>query len=143
MKDYKLTEKEINGTTHYYATFTDGQGLEQNIEIEQDVFVVIKNSQKNVSSQARQDRRYGLCAFDESIGEINIVDDTAETDELIEQLYYYFDELTDVQQRRVDMYYFKNIKLEDIAANEDSSVPAVHYSLKQAIKKLKNFLNNT
>ena len=119
MKDYKLTEKEINGTTHYYATFTDGQGLEQNIEIEQDVFIVIKNSQKN--------RRYGLCAFDESIGEINIVDDTAETDELIEQLYYYFDELTDVQQRRVDMYYFKNIKLEDIAANEDSSVPAVHY----------------
>lgn len=29
MKDYKFTEKEINGTIHYYATFTDGQGFEQ------------------------------------------------------------------------------------------------------------------
>lgn len=98
---------------------------------------MLNNSQKKVSSQARQDRRYGLCSFDESIGEIYIVDDTAETGELIEQLYSHLDELTDVQQRRVDMYYFKNMKLEDIAASEDSSVPAVHYSIKQAIKKLK------
>lgn len=143
MKDYKLTEKEINGTIHYYATFTDGQGFEQISEIEQDVFVVLNNSQKKVSSQARQDRRYGLCPFDESIGEIGIVDDTDETSELIKQLYSHLDELTDIQQRRVDMYYFKNMKLEDIAANEDSSVPAVHYSIKQAIKKLKNFLNDT
>ena len=29
MKDYKFTEKEINGTIHYYATFTDGRGFEQ------------------------------------------------------------------------------------------------------------------
>lgn len=137
MKDYKLTEKEINETIYYYATFTDVQGFEQITEIEQDVFVVLNNSQKKVSSQARQDRRYGLCSFDESIGEIDIVDDTAETGELIEQLYSHLDELTDVQQRRVDMYYFKNMKLEDIAASEDSSVPAVHYSIKQAIKKLK------
>lgn len=111
MKDYKLTEKEINGTIHYYATFTDGQGFEQISEIEQDVFVVLNNSQKKVSSQARKERRYGLCSFDESIGEIDIVDDTDETGELIKQLYSHLDELTDVQQRRVDMYYFKSIKL--------------------------------
>ena len=134
MKDYKLTEKEINGTIRYYATFTDGQGFERDTEIEQDIFVVLNNSQKKVSSQARQDRRYGFCAFDESIGEIDIVDDTAETGELIKQLYSHLDELTDVQQRRGDMYYFKSIKLEDIAASEDSSVPDVLYSIRQAIK---------
>lgn len=143
MKDYKLTEKEINGTIHYYATFTDGQGFEQSSEIEQDVFIVLNNSQKKISSQARRNRRYGLCSFDESIGETDFIDDTDETGVLVEQLYAHLGELTDVQQRRVDMYYFKNMKLEDIAASEDSSVTAVHYSIKQAIKKLKNFLNDT
>lgn len=62
MKDYKLTEKEINETIHYYATFTDVQGFEQITEIEQDVFVVLNNSQKKVSSQARKGAQiWALC----------------------------------------------------------------------------------
>lgn len=64
MKDYTLTEKEINGITHYYATFTDGEGIEQTTELEKDVFDAINESQTRISSRARKDRRYGLCSFD-------------------------------------------------------------------------------
>lgn len=34
MKDYELIEKEIDGTIHYYAKFTDGQGIEQITELD-------------------------------------------------------------------------------------------------------------
>ena len=58
MKDYELIEKEIDGKIHYYAKFKDGQGIEQTTELDREVYSVIDNSQKEISSQARKDRRY-------------------------------------------------------------------------------------
>ena len=80
MKDYELIEKEIYGMIHYYAKFTDGQGIEQIIELDGEVYNVIHSSQKGISSQSRKDRRYGLCSFDESIGDADVVDETEQTE---------------------------------------------------------------
>ena len=87
MKDYELIEKEIDGKIHYYAKFIDGQGIEQTTELDREVYSVIHNSQKEISSQARQDRRYGLCSFDESIGDTDIIDEAEQTEELLKKVW--------------------------------------------------------
>lgn len=97
MKEYKLTEKEINGKTHYFASFTDGQGQGQTIEIDKEVYEALNESQKSVHSQIRQDRRYGLLSFDENIGESGMIYECERTDELIQKVLEHMGNLTDLQ----------------------------------------------
>lgn len=137
MKDYNLTEKEINGKTHYYATFIDGQGIEQTIELEKDVYDAINDSQTQISSRARKDRRYGLCSFDESIGEADIIDDSAQTEELLKKVWEHMSELTELQQRRIHLYYIEKKTLKEIADMEGSALQSVHESIVSAINNLK------
>ena len=137
MKDYNLTEKEINGKSHYYATFIDGQGIEQTIELEKDVYDAINDSQTQISSRARKDRRYGLCSFDESIGEADIIDDSAQTEELLKKVWEHMSELTELQQRRIHLYYIEKKTLKEIADMEGSALQSVHESIVSAINNLK------
>ena len=137
MKDYNLTEKEINGKNHYYATFIDGQGIEQIIELEKDVYDAINDSQTQISSRARKDRRYGLCSFDESIGEADIIDDSAQTEELLKKVWEHMSELTELQQRRIHLYYIEKKTLKEIADMEGSALQSVHESIVSAINNLK------
>ena len=137
MKDYNLTEKEINGKNHYYATFIDGQGIEQTIELEKDVYDAINDSQTQISSRARKDRRYGLCSFDESIGEADIIDDSAQTEELLKKVWEHMSELTELQQRRIHLYYIEKKTLKEIADMEGSALQSVHESIVSAINNLK------
>ena len=137
MKDYNLTEKEINGKTHYYATFIDGQGIEQTIELEKTVYDAINDSQTQISSRARKDRRYGLCSFDESIGEADIIDDSAQTEELLKKVWEHMSELTELQQRRIHLYYIEKKTLKEIADMEGSALQSVHESIVSAINNLK------
>ena len=137
MKDYNLTEKEINEKKHYYATFIDGQGIEQTIELEKDVYDAINDSQTQISSRARKDRRYGLCSFDESIGEADIIDDSAQTEELLKKVWEHMSELTELQQRRIHLYYIEKKTLKEIADMEGSALQSVHESIVSAINNLK------
>ena len=138
MKDYELIEKEIDGTIHYYAKFTDGQGIEQITELDSEVYNVIHNSQKGISTQARKDRRYGLCSFDESIGETDIIDDAEQTEELLKKVWQHIGELTEVQQRRISLYYFERKTLKQIAEIEGATHPSVLESITSAINILKS-----
>lgn len=138
MKDYELTEKEIDGKVHYYAKFTDGQGIEQTTELDSEVYSVINNSQKGISSQARKDRRYGLCSFDESIGDADVIDEADQTEELLKKVWKYIDELTEVQQRRIRLYYIEKKTLKQIAEMEGASHPSVRESIVAAVNILKS-----
>ena len=137
MKDYNLTEKEINGKTHYYATFIDGQGIEQTTELEKDVYDAINDSQTQISSRARKDRRYGLCSFDESIGEADIIDDSAQTEELLKKVWEHIDELTEVQQRRIRLYYFEKKTLAEIGKMEGAAPKNILKSITSALEFLR------
>ena len=137
MKDYKLTEKEINGITHYYATFTDGEGVEQTTELAKDVFDAINESQTQISSRARKDRRYGLCSFDESIGDADIINDEKQTDELLKMVWEHMGELTAVQQRRIHLYFEENKTFEQIAEIEGVGWQRVQKSINLALNQLR------
>lgn len=137
MKDYNLTEKEINGRTHYYATFVDGQGIEQTTELEKEVYDAINDSQTQISSRARKDRRYGLCSFDETIGDADIIDDSAQTEELIKKVWEHIDELTEVQQRRIRLYYIEKKTLAEIGKMEIAAPKNILKSITSALDYLR------
>ena len=138
MKDYELIEKEIDGKVHYYAKFTDGQGIEQTTELDSEVYSVINNSQKGISSQARKDRRYGLCSFDESIGEADIIDEAEQTEELLKMVWEHIGELTEVQQRRLQLYLDEKKTFEQIAEIEGSTWQAIQKSIRIALDYLRS-----
>ena len=137
MKDYELIEKEIDGMIHYYAKFTDGQGIEQITELDIEVYNVIHNSQKGISSQSRKDRRYGLCSFDESIGNADVVDETEQTEELLKKVWAHIEELTDVQQRRLRLYFEEKKTLEQIAEIEGVGWRRIQKSIDLALNYLR------
>lgn len=137
MKDYELVEKEIDGMIHYYAKFTDGQGIEQITELDSEVYNVIHNSQKGISSQSRKDRRYGLCSFDESIGDADVVDETEQTEELLKKVWAHIEELTDVQQRRLRLYFEEKKTLEQIAEIEGVGWRRIQKSIDLALNYLR------
>lgn len=138
MKDYNLTEKEINGTTHYYATFVDGQGFEQTTELEKEVYDAIHDSQTQISSRARKDRRYGLCSFDESIGDGDIINDAERTEELLKMVWEHIAELTEVQQRRIRLYFEEKKTYVEIAKMEGATHPSVRESIVSALSTLRS-----
>ncbi len=138
MKDYTLTEKEINGITHYYATFTDGEGIEQTAELEKDVFDAINESQRQISSRARKDRRYGLCSFDESIGDADIINDAEQTEALLNKVWEHIGELTEVQQRRLRLYFEEKKTYVEIAKMEGATHPSIIESIASALAILRS-----
>ena len=137
MKDYELIEKEIDGMIHYYAKFTDGQGIEQITELDIEVYNVIHNSQKGISSQSRKDRRYGLCSFDESIGDADVVDEAEQTEELLKKVWAHIEELTDVQQRRLRLYFEEKKTMEQIADIEGVGWRRIQKSIDLALNYLR------
>ena len=137
MKDYELIEKEIDGKIHYYAKFKDGQGIEQTTELDREVYSVIDNSQKEVSSQARKDRRYGLRSFDESIGDADIINEDEQTEVLFKKVWKYIGELTEVQQRRLRQYFDENKTFKQIAEIEGVGWQKIQKSINLALNHLR------
>lgn len=62
--------------------------------------------------------------------------------ELNQELHKAIDELSEIQKQRIIKYYFKNMKLEEIAAEEKTSFQAVSKSINRALQKLKELLKN-
>lgn len=138
MKDYILTEENINGTICYYAEFEDGSGNIQKIETSKEVYDVIDISQHRVASQGRAERRYGVCSYNDSVAEDEIINDTEQTEEMIKKVWEYFEDLTDVQKRRLTLYYVKGKPFQEIAEIEGASYSSIRESVVSAVKILKN-----
>ena len=65
------------------------------------------------------------------------IEDEVESKIMFEELKYAIDKLTDIQKRRIKMYYFEDMTLEQIAAVEGSTHQAIRkVSIKES-KKLK------
>jgi RNA polymerase sigma factor (sigma-70 family) len=138
MKDYSFSETTVNGITHYYTTFVDGDGKEQTVEVNKEVYDTLNQSQQRACSQTRKDRRYGLCSFDESIGEADIIDDSAQTEELLKNVWEHINELTEVQQRRIRLYYFEKKTLAEIGKMEGAAPKNILKSITSALEFLRS-----
>ena len=118
------------------------------IDVSIPVKELLEQSDRQIRSQRRQDRRYL-----ENADSIDKLDDHAMTgpqedfaDLLIRmdsyrQLYAAVDRLSEVQKRRLFMYYKMKMTYRQIADKEGVGFKTVSRSVERALKTLKKFLN--
>ncbi len=138
MKDYSFSETTVNGITHYYTTFVDGDGKEQTVEVNKEVYDTLNQSQQRACSQTRKDRRYGLCSFDETLGGVLNSDDAEKTQELLSKVQEHMGDLSEVQRRRLYLYFEEGLTLKQIAQKEGVCYSSVHDSIISAIEILRS-----
>jgi len=123
----------------------DGKRIK--IEVTSEVVDALEQSDRQIRSQRRQDRRYliytgYIAEFDDSTMTAP-VEDTA--DLLIrmdsyKQLHAALDKLSAIQRRRLELRFLDGLKYRDIAQIENVSHKTVEDSVARALRKLKKLL---
>lgn len=119
------------------------------VEVSTSVKELLEQSDRQIRSQRRQDRRYlDFTPLTDEVLEISlfgVYEDTADLLERMErdaQLHKAIGKLTEVQRRRLSLYYFEGLTYSQIAKLEGVSHRAVIYSIEQALKQLKTLCQN-
>lgn len=119
------------------------------VEVSTSVKELLEQSDRQIRSQRRQDRRYlDFTPLTDEVLEISLLgvyEDTADLLERMERnarLYKAIGKLTEVQRRRLSLYYFEGLTYSQIAKLEGVSHRAVIYSIEQALKQLKTLCQN-
>lgn len=119
------------------------------VEVSTSVKELLEQSDRQIRSQRRQDRRYlDFTPLTDEVLEISLLgiyEDTADLLERMERnarLHKAIGKLTEVQRRRLRLYYFEGLTYSQIAKLEGVSHRAVIYSIEQALKQLKTLCQN-
>ncbi len=134
----------------YFIIFKNFEGKEITSEIPKEVFDVYIESKKNYKkNQNEQERHWELS----EVTEVTIykraskyqesIEATVINKETMENLHIAISKLPKIQNRRIRMKYFENLKERELAEKEQTSVRAIQYSLHcgiENLKKLKKFL---
>lgn len=119
------------------------------VEVSTSVKELLEQSDRQIRSQRRQDRRYlDFTPLTDEVLEISLLgvyEDTADLLERMERnarLHKAIGKLTEVQRRRLILYYFEGLTYSQIAKLEGVSHRAVIYSIEQALKQLKTLCQN-
>lgn len=119
------------------------------VEVSTSVKELLEQSDRQIRSQRRQDRRYlDFTPLTDEVLEISLLgvyEDTADLLERMEcnaRLHKAISKLTEVQRRRLNLYYFEGLTYSQIAKLEGVSHRAVIYSIEQALKQLKTLCQN-
>jgi DNA-directed RNA polymerase specialized sigma24 family protein len=128
-------------------TYRLANGRQICVEVSTEVKELLEQSDRQIRSQRRQDRRYLV-----SMGCIDGLDDTAMTaphediaDLIIrmdsyQQLYVAMEKLSEVHRRRVYLYHFCDLTCREIARVENVHHTTVSRSLRQALEVLKGYI---
>lgn len=141
---YKICEN--NG--RYYMSFKDRQGVRHEMEIQKDLFDMLNRFELDDLSilnewdrhiehfeQTEQSLNRRACAKAESVEEIVLRNIE------YEQLHQAIATLTETQQRRLTLYYFRGLTYKRIAEMEGCSVSAVGDSISAAMENIKKILS--
>lgn len=136
-------KSDKSGDFHYFVSFTDGNGNLVETEVSECVYNQLLNFRKKNASEGRSDRRHIEKSeqTEESISLKSFIKELP-LDEVVikniknEDLRNAIQELSAIQQKRVEMYFFQGKKLREIGAVDNCTPQAVHKSLKRALMKL-------
>lgn len=144
---YILNNIEEKGI--YIVSFKDNKGKLQNIEINKEIYDMFDQFELNDLSEMNE---YDNHIEHSEIYENNLneraihkpisVEQTVENIIINEKLKEAIDKLSEIQKRRIKMYYFENLTQQEIATREGTSLRAIQYTLNSAIVKLKEILKN-
>lgn len=143
---YTLRVDENDDNTNYFAIFEDGQGVLQEIEIDETVYIAL-------ARQTKKERN--LCRFDERhIERLDLSEEKlrARLKHIPKSLDDFVDEqihkdilcqairnLPEIQRRRFILYHFYGLTYEKIALREGCTLQAVAYTIAKSENNLRKF----
>lgn len=149
-KDNPYTIYSIGKDTdhpRYFVEFDDGEGIHQCVEVTEKQFRDFDmNELADLSYLNECDRHLDKTNLSDAAIHLRSAEPTDPLQEIIEaaeeneRLHKAILMLSPVQQRRVLMYYFRNMTYEGIADVENCSLQSVDESLRAARKRILNFL---
>ena len=129
---------------HYYLSFKDGRGKQQNIEIDEMLYQTFDRFElEDISHLNRVSRHIEHSELtDETLNDrafykAEQIKDIVSEDIEYEQLHRAVSKLPEVERRRLKLYFFGELTYEQIAKLEGCTKRAVKFSVDIAIEKLK------
>ena len=129
---------------HYYLSFKDGHGKQQNIEIDEMLYQTFDRFElEDISHLNRVSRHIEHSELtDETLNDrafykAERIEDIVSESIEYEQLHRAVSELPEVQRRRLKLYFFDELTYEQIAKLEGCTKRAVKFSVDNAVEKLK------
>lgn len=148
---YKLS---YGSNSEIYMINFVNNNVEQKIEISKDIFEAFDTFELEDISQLHKDDKYiddrnvdgsefmEIVLYNNNKFTEKNVEEIIEEKIRNEELYKAMSKLSVVQKRRIKMYYFEDLTLQEIADIEGCSVKNVYKSIELAKEKLKNILKN-
>ncbi len=136
-------ENDEKGVQQYYALFTDGEGVHQRVWISAEVYSEMLQAQRHEAAQMKKLRRHN---DDAPVDEEHLPDTEPSPEEKvlqfleIEQLNKAKAALTEVQLRRLSLFFYDNMSMTEIAEKEGVSVMSVSVSINDGLKKMRSIL---
>lgn len=148
-KDNPYTLEYIEDKNIYKVSFKDNKGNLNVVEISVDIYKAMDKFELEDISQMHQFERHiehselfegtlNERAVDKPLALEDIVENTIINEELRKAI----DSLSEIQKRRIKLYYFDGLTQQEIANREGTSLRAVQYTLNSAINELKKILKN-
>ena len=151
---YRLSVSECDSdgnptlASKYFIAFTDGQGSEQVVEVDREVFSVFRDSELEELRYRKEVSRH----IDQFVGQDELDKQTAnaslpleqviERRELYRRLYRAMSLLTQLEQKRLIMFYFYGRSYADIQRLYGRSYSAIKESISSALIKLRKKLSD-
>ena len=140
---YWICEKD----GHYYISFKDSQEKEHEFEISQHLYETFNSFElEDLVYLNVWERHYERKEVWESTLNARVFHKPESLEDIvlkkiqIEKLHNAMKQLPEIQKRRLEMYYFKDMTYEQIAKKEMCSKVAIKYSVTRAVENLKKYL---
>ena len=146
-KDNPYTLEFIEEKNSYRVSFKDVKGKFRRVEVNKEIYQAFDRFELDDLSELNEfdnhiehsevyENNLNERAMDKPLG----VDEIVETMLINEELKKAINELSEVQKRRIKMYYFEDMTLEDIARVEKTSHQAISKSIIKALAELRKIL---
>jgi len=146
---YTLRTEEIEGTTHYFVSFKDGQAIMRETEVTHTVYLEFCRFVKCERNLRRSDERHieqsevmDETLYKRALHSSKSVEETIIGNDMASQLYAAIEKLPDIQRRRFLLYYEIRLTYEQIAEMEECTKRAVKFSVDIAKEKVLNQIKN-
>ena len=146
-KDNPYTLEFVEEKNSYRVSFKDVKGKFRKVEVNKEIYQAFDRFELDDLSELNEfdnhiehsevyENNLNERAMDKPLG----VDEIVETMLINEELKKAINELSEVQKRRIKMYYFEDMTLEDIARVEKTSHQAISKSIIKALAELRKIL---
>ena len=146
-KDNPYTLSYNETTKSYVVEFKDNKNTIQKVEITEEIYQALDKFELEDISQIHKYRKhiehnevYEETLYHRAINITVSIDEEIESRFINEELKDAINKLSEIQKRRIKMYYFEDKTLEEIAKIEGCHFTSVKESISSGLKKLKNFL---